>query len=388
MRTHHGRRLPRQTHLAAGFAVIGAFAVVGASLVFLPSQGANADPATLCGGQQASVSAGRYIVQNNEYNSGANECVTSDGSADFTVANSDMTTPPGAPGGYPSIYAGCHWGSCTAGGLAANPIQVANLTAGQVTTSWSTTQPTGPGDIYDVAYDIWFNHAATTHAAPDCAEVMVWLGHRGAPQPYGTNVASKVTLGGIDYTVWEGVQTIEPTISYEMTTPATSVTAMDLYPIARDAVSRGYISDSCYLIAVEAGFELWNGGAGLATNSFSVEVGGAPTGTPTPSTSTSQSPTTGPAPSPTSSPTASASGTPAPGPTPTASSTPTSSPTPSPTATAAPTPSPTSTPSPTHSPAPTPTPGPTLSPTPTLTPGPRPTGSGSPRQTPLLSSSA
>ncbi|HET9168486.1 MAG TPA: hypothetical protein VFN97_03585, partial [Actinospica sp.] len=348
--------------------------------------GANADPATLCGGAQASVGGGRYIVQNDEYNSGANECVTTDGGADFTVANSDMTTPPGAPGGYPSIYQGCHWGSCSAGGLAADPIQVADLTAGEVTTNWSTTQPTGPGNTYDVAYDIWFNHAATTNSAPDCAEVMVWLGHQGSPQPYGTNVASNVDLGGIDYTVWEGVQTVEPTISYEMTTPATSVTAMDLYPIARDAVARGYISDSCYLIAVEAGFELWNGGAGLATNSFSVEVGGTPTGTPTPSPS--QGPTTGPTPSPTSSPTSSASGTPTPIPTPTASSTSSSAPTTSPTATAAPTPSPTSTPSPTRSPAPTPTPGPTLSPTPTLTPGPRPTGSGSPRQTPLLSSSA
>jgi len=41
-----------------------------------------------------------------------------------------------------------------------------------------------------------------------------------------------------------------------------------------DAVSRGYIASSWYLISVEAGFELWHGGAGLATNSFSVNVAG------------------------------------------------------------------------------------------------------------------
>jgi cellulose 1,4-beta-cellobiosidase len=68
---------------------------------------------------------------------------------------------------------------------------------------------------------------------------------------------------------------------------------MDLAPIARDAVSRGYLSNSCYLIDVEAGFELWQGGAGLATNSFSVAVNGQSTGggSPTPSKSASSSPT-------------------------------------------------------------------------------------------------
>jgi cellulose 1,4-beta-cellobiosidase len=37
-------------------------------------------------------------------------------------------------------------------------------------------------------------------------------------------------------------------------------------------VRRGYIRASWYLIDVEAGFELWHGGAGLATKSFSVNV--------------------------------------------------------------------------------------------------------------------
>lgn len=274
---------------SAALGMTGALALAVATVLLLPPQRANADPATLCGGQAASVDGGTYIVQNNEYNSNADECLTTDGAADFTVARSNMTNSPGAPGGYPSIYQGCHWGSCSMGGLSANPVQVADLTPGQVTTSWNTTQTTPPGTTYDAAYDVWFNHTATTHGAPDCAEVMIWLGHQGDVRPYGTAVATNVQLGGVSYTVWEGVQTTEPTISYETTTPATSVSDMDLYPITQDAVSRGYIPSSCYLIAVEAGFELWHGGAGLATNSFSVKVGG---GTATPSSSPSSSPTT------------------------------------------------------------------------------------------------
>ncbi|HEY2128998.1 MAG TPA: cellulose binding domain-containing protein [Streptosporangiaceae bacterium] len=65
-------------------------------------------------------------------------------------------------------------------------------------------------------------------------------------------------------------------------------------------MSRGYTKPSWYLIDVEAGFELWQGGAGLATNSFSVNIGGA-TSSPTPApTPTSPSPSPSPTPSATS----------------------------------------------------------------------------------------
>lgn len=54
-----------------------------------------------------------------------------------------------------------------------------------------------------------------------------------------------------------------------MTSGTTSVIGLDLGEFVADAVSCGYIQNSWYLINVEAGFELWQGGAGLATNSFS-----------------------------------------------------------------------------------------------------------------------
>ena len=57
-----------------------------------------------------------------------------------------------------------------------------------------------------------------------------------------------------------------------MTTAITSVSDLDIGALAQDAVSRGYLSSSCYLISVEAGFGLWHGGAGLATHSFSVDI--------------------------------------------------------------------------------------------------------------------
>jgi hypothetical protein len=42
---------------------------------------------------------------------------TTDGNADFTVANSSIANATnGEPGAYPSIYQGCHWGNCSSGG--------------------------------------------------------------------------------------------------------------------------------------------------------------------------------------------------------------------------------------------------------------------------------
>ncbi len=259
----------------------------------LTASPAAAATTTLCQEQIAPVSGGTYTVQNNEFDSSASECVATDGSDDFTVASSSIdNSTDGSPGAYPSIYQGCHWGNCSSGGLSAHPIEVASLTPGTVTTSWSTTQPGGSSD-YDVAYDIWFNQTPATAGQPGGSELMVWLNHNGPVQPFGSEVASNVTLGGHTYNVWEGAQSSSDTVTYDMTSPATSVSNLDIGTLTQDMVNRGYTKSSWYLIDVEAGFELWQGGAGLKTSSFSVNIKG---GSPTPSASstpTSASPGTG-----------------------------------------------------------------------------------------------
>jgi glycosyl hydrolase family 12 len=170
---------------------------------------------------------------------------------------------PGTPAGGTYTIQNNEWGSgapeCSAGGLSANPVQASAVTAGQVTTSWNTTQP-GGGNDYDVAYDIWFNQTPTTSGQPNGAELMIWLNHNGRVQPFGSQIASGASIGGRGYNVWFGNQGWN-TISYTMTTPTTSVSNLDLAPLVADAISRGYIQNSWYLIDIEAGFELWQGGA-------------------------------------------------------------------------------------------------------------------------------
>jgi hypothetical protein len=293
--------LPRRL-LITGTALATALAAI--LLVALGATHAHAATTTLCQEQTAAV-GGSYIVQNNEFDSSASECVTTDGNADFTVANSGIANATnGSPGAYPSIYQGCHWGNCSSGGLTTTPIQVSALTTGKVTTSWSTTQPGGSPNAYDVAYDIWFNQTPTTTGQPNGTEMMVWLNHNGSVQPFGSEVASNVSIGGHTYNIWYGTQSSWDTVTYDMTTANTSVSGLDVGTLTQDMVSRGYTQSSWYLIDVEAGFELWQGGAGLATNSFSVNIsgsgGGTPTPTPTPTRTTTPTPT--PTPTTTSSP--------------------------------------------------------------------------------------
>jgi Glycosyl hydrolase family 12 len=271
----------------SGVALAAAVAVT-----MLAAGSANAASTPLSGMQSRPVADGGYTVQNDEWGSGAPQSIATDGNADFTVASSSIDDPTdGAPGGYPSIYAGCHWGSCTQGGLAAHPVSVTRLTdPGTVTTSWSTAQPGGSA-AYDVAYDLWFNQGPTTTGQPDGAELMVWLNHHGPVQPFGSQVGT-ATINGVSYQVWEGAQSWGDTISYVMATPTTSVRDLDVGALAADAVRRGYIRTSWYLIDVEAGFELWQGGAGLATGSFSVHLNsGSPTPAPVPTPTPSPSPT-------------------------------------------------------------------------------------------------
>jgi hypothetical protein len=270
----------RTLALGLGLAVAAAVAVSG---VVVGS--AQASTTQLCQSQTAKVAGGAYEVQNNEWGSSAPECVTTDGNADFTIANSSISTSTsGAPGGYPSIFKGCHWGDCTQN--SGFPIQVSSMHPGAVTSSWDTTQ-NGNG-AYDVAYDIWYNKSPSTSGQPDGTEMMVWINHNGPPQPFGSKVAT-TTVDGVSYDVWFGYQGWN-TLSYVRTNGTNSVSNLDIDNLTADAQNRGYLQASWYLIDVEAGFELWQGGAGLATNSFSVSTNG--NGGPPPTTTTG--PTTPP----------------------------------------------------------------------------------------------
>ena len=236
---------------------------VGAAVFAIAAPAAHADTTTCSG--TGTISAGAYEIQANEWNSSAPQCLTYTGGTAWSVTTANFDLNGGAPATYPSIFKGCHWGLCTAN--SGFPIQMSNL--GSATTSWSTVQPAS--GAYDVAYDIWFNSTPTTSGQPDGTEVMIWINSRGGVQPFGSQTGT-TNVDGMNWNVWTGQQTSWKIISYVLNPGATSVTNLDLKALFQDAVARGSINPSNYLIDVEAGYEIWQGGQGLGTNSFSVSA--------------------------------------------------------------------------------------------------------------------
>jgi hypothetical protein len=211
-----------------------------------------------------------YHLQANEWNSSATFTICTDGGPDFTISTSGISVAHnGAPGAYPSIYKGCHWGFCTANSGMPVAVSAMTATANKVTTSYSTA--TVANGAWDDAYDIWYNPAATTSSNNTGLEMMVWLNHFGGTQPAGSQ-AGTVTLDGIGWTVWYGGSGNGGTVSFVANNPMSSVSNLDLGPLAAYSVSKGYMQNSWSLIDVEAGFEPWTSGQGLTANLFNVTV--------------------------------------------------------------------------------------------------------------------
>jgi len=237
-------------------------ALVGAAAMVLPVATAHAATTTCEPQGSISASGGEYTIQANEWNSSDQQCITYNSGTSWSVSTANFNLSGGAPATYPSIYKGCHWGACTAGsGL---PIQVDKLTS--ATSSWNTTQPaTG---AYDVAYDLWTNSAPTTGGQPNGSEIMIWLNSRGGVSPFGSKVAS-LNIGGLNWDVWTGRQTSWNIVSYVLQGGGTAFNNLNVKALIDDSVARGVTNASHYLLDAEAGFEIWKGGQGLATNSFS-----------------------------------------------------------------------------------------------------------------------
>jgi Glycosyl hydrolase family 12 len=210
------------------------------------------------------IASGKYVFQQNEWNSSLTQCASVDpasGAWDISQASFDLSTN-GPPATYPSIFRGCHWGDCTTGDDL--PIKVGALT--KATSSWSTVQP--PTGAYDIAYDLWTNTTPVTSGQPDGSEIMVWLDSRGGVVPAGSRVA-RASIAGSTWDVWVARMSGWNYVAYQRTRGTGSVTGLNLRAFVRDSVARGRTDPSWYLIDAEAGSEIWQGGRGIATASFS-----------------------------------------------------------------------------------------------------------------------
>jgi hypothetical protein len=208
-----------------------------------------------------------YCVQNNVYNPGSGweqELQVNNQTGAFSVIESNANNSTNIVS-YPFINRGNHWGTATINsGL---PMQVSGL---NVSTSWNIS--TINSGHWAAAYTLWFHKTSDyTDGQPNGAGLMIDLSHIG-PVSEGGKV-STVSLAGANWDVYYQVMASGSLSWNQITylrTSNTTFASFNLTTFVADAVSRGYIQNSWYLVSVEAGFYIWQGGVGLTSNSFSV----------------------------------------------------------------------------------------------------------------------
>ncbi|WNV88887.1 cellulose binding domain-containing protein [Umezawaea sp. Da 62-37] len=253
----------------AAVGIVGAVLAAAVGLVLLAAlpAGSVASTTKLCGKEDTAPAGGKeYLALNNIWGADTAQCVDV-GDRSLKVERAEHDRPAnGAPAASPALVKGCHFGTCSDNsGL---PVQVSRLPA--ITSDLVGTA--GEGGTYNAAYAVWFHSKPAVDGAPDGAEMAIWLRSNGDVRPSGVMVAGAMPIAGASWDVWFEKADGRNRVIYERVGAVTSVEDLDIRAFTKDAQNRGWIKPEWYLIGVEAGFNLWRGGAGNAIDEFSVTV--------------------------------------------------------------------------------------------------------------------
>ncbi|MBB5802614.1 hypothetical protein F4560_002382 [Saccharothrix ecbatanensis] len=240
-----------------------AIGLLAAGTVLAGAGPAQADT-TICQQYGSTTIQGRYVVQNNRWGTSATQCinVTSSG---FQITQQQGSAPTnGAPLSYPSAFLGCHYTNCSPGSNL--PMQVSRIRSATSSINYRYA-----GGTYNASYDIWLDPTPKTNGVNQM-EIMIWFNRQGSIQPIGSAVGN-ANVGGRSWQVWRGSNGANNVISYVAPSPINSW-SFNVLDFVNDVRNRGAITSSWYLTSIQAGFEPWNGGVGLAVDNFSASVSG------------------------------------------------------------------------------------------------------------------
>lgn len=102
-----------------------------------------------CCEQYGTITVGDYIIQNNVWGATSRQCVQSIGETGFTVSVSEHNQ--GSVAAYPSIFRGCHWGTCTSGWTSQ---RISSISSANFSFSVSSARPAGN---YNVTTEAWLS---------------------------------------------------------------------------------------------------------------------------------------------------------------------------------------------------------------------------------------
>ncbi|MFV2102865.1 GH12 family glycosyl hydrolase domain-containing protein [Micromonospora sp. LOL_024] len=257
--------------------------LAASSIVAVALGGTASADTVICEQYGSTVIQNRYVVQNNRWGTTAQQCINVTGTG-FEITTQNGSSPTnGAPTAYPSIFVGCHYTNCSPGTNL--PIQVSQISSATSSINYRYVS----GATYNASYDIWLDPSPKRDGVNQM-EIMIWFNRQGPIQPIGSAVGT-ANLAGRSWEVWRGNNGGNNVISYVAPSAITSLN-FSVLDFINDTRNRGAITNSWYLTSIQAGFEPWQGGVGLAVTNFSTAVNGG--GNPTNPPPTTPPPTTPP----------------------------------------------------------------------------------------------
>ncbi|HEX9034746.1 MAG TPA: hypothetical protein VF834_23115 [Streptosporangiaceae bacterium] len=215
--------------------------------------------------------AGESLVIRNDVFGADHECLLAFArTGDFVVSKSTATAAGSQAVAFPSIFYGCVWAICSTGSKLPEPV----TSAMHARTSW-VTQPVRPAGTWNTAYDIWFFLHRHPSGQANGAELMIWL-NTTFPTPPRTRQVVRIGMFRYWFQHWRvcrvvrGQQHCWNYIQFRRIRAVSSVRDLELGPFIAFCERLKLIRSSWWLANVEAGWEIWKGGTGLRTMSFSV----------------------------------------------------------------------------------------------------------------------
>ncbi|HAC64957.1 MAG TPA: hypothetical protein DCF68_15855 [Cyanothece sp. UBA12306] len=225
------------------------------------------------------VNNNSYLVRNNIWNDKAGEqCITInlDKPVFQVISTNHPSNSQGVPASYPSIIKGCHpWGSPCTSGWSSQKLQ--NIQ--KINSNWVLEGTNAKGQ-WNATYELWINPSTDTKGPPSGTELMIWLKSNGGIVPGGLKVGTtklrekiKGQWQPIEYDVYHASpwSKWQHYVAYQRRTPTEQV-EINLKDALDDCVSRDWCEPQWHLVAIEAGFEIWQGGIGLKIVDFSASI--------------------------------------------------------------------------------------------------------------------
>ncbi len=245
---------------ATAAAIAGTVGSLAALVTAVPSAQADVQ---ICEQYGTTTIQGQYVVQNNVWGSTAPQCINAtDTGFSITQAEGSASTD-GAPKSYPSVFAGCHYSNCSPG--TTMPIQIGSIQSATSSIEYQYVD----NAVYNASYDIWLDPQPQTTGVSE-TEIMIWFNRVGPIQPIGSQTGT-ANVGGRSWEVWTGSNGANDVISF-VAPSAIGGWSFDVTDFIDQAISHGLADESWYLTSIQAGFEPWEGGAGLGVRSFSAGV--------------------------------------------------------------------------------------------------------------------